>query len=305
MNLSKLMFATFLILSVPAFAAENVSDDLPNVQESAPNEPPFVDVNNEPLEVTPAPAPADSGSQSGYYDTAKKPVKSGTRVEKLKHPLQKKGLERIEKDGSYIYKTRKYEKTNKTATLRFGFVEAPKIKAADGTSFSTMYTSSSLFTLMFDYEWQPFEFLGKSGLQAGFGFYTAQGSGRFLNGGGEAREKYTFIAIPLNLGIIYRLEFSEKQWFVPYAAGGGTYMAMVENRDDSKSLHGVGSAGAYAAGGALFSITAIDRTMAHTLRSEYGLGGLWVSLEYRYLKSFSADLDFSSNIFSLGVAADF
>ncbi|NUN07074.1 MAG: hypothetical protein HUU57_15100, partial [Bdellovibrio sp.] len=67
----------------------------------------------------------------------------------------------------------------------------------------------------------------------------------------------------------------------------------------------VGTPGGYGAAGLLLNITAMNRDTAFTLRSEYGIANLWVSLDYRYLKTFNEDLDFSSNILGAGIVADY
>ncbi|MNJ92775.1 hypothetical protein D3C87_104490 [compost metagenome] len=227
-------------------------------------------------------------------------------VEYIEHPQAAKGLMRIEKDGTYVYRIKDEleGKKNQSASLKFGSIDPPRITAADGTTFMQMYTSSMVPVLLFDYEWQPFEKFGKLGISAGFGFITASGNGRFLDGA-PAEEKYTFIAVPLNAGLVYRMEFSSTQWVAPYVSGGGTYMGVVEMRDDGKTPSIVGVPGAYGAAGVLFNITALSRDTAYTLRNEYAIQNLWVNAEYRHLQTFNEELDFSSGIINVGVAVDY
>jgi hypothetical protein len=152
--------------------------------------------------------------------------------------------------------------------------------------------------------------------QFGLNFFTAQGSGRFIvdssgnicdgsNPDCMAQEKYTFYAFPLDLGLNYRLQFSDHQWVVPFVAAGGTYFALIENRDDSKSFHAVGTPGVYAGGGLMLNISNFNRETAFALNSEYGIANLWLTAEGRYVKSFSNDLDLSSAVVSVGFAADY
>lgn len=231
-------------------------------------------------------------------------------VEYIHHPQAAKGLLAITKDGAYIYKTSENRDFHQTGTFRFAAMDAPKIVAADGTTFEAMYQGSQQHMLMFDYEWQPFTTYGKLGVQAGFGLLYATGKGRFVSSdpsvnGQEAKEKYTFLAVPLNLGAIYRLEWLSRQWLAPYVSGGGTYIGIAEFRDDGKTPSAVGTPGAYGAAGMLFNISAMDRETAFVLNTEYGIANLWVSVEYRYLQTFSEDLDFTSNILSAGIAVDY
>ncbi len=188
-------------------------------------------------------------------------------------------------------------------------MDPPKIISADGrTTFDEMYSGGPQPLFMYDYEWHPFSGFGKLGLQLGFGFMMAHGRGRFANpsmGATKAREEYTFVAIPLNLGVLYRLQWASRQWVAPYVAGGGTYIAVGEFRNDGKAPNGTGAPGAYGAAGLLFNISAIDRSTAFTLNTEYGISNLWVSVDYKYLQTFNEDLDFSSSIVGAGIVVDY
>ncbi|HEY8272628.1 MAG TPA: hypothetical protein VIG33_17170 [Pseudobdellovibrionaceae bacterium] len=258
-------------------------------KEAPPMEPPYTNES----EFDPV-----GGEKSREEKTPQKGVKW------IHHPDAKKGLIRIEQDGTYVYKI-KTTKKNQTGIVRFGFMSPPDIKSADGLSdFKSMYTSSEVPTIMFDYEWQPFSKYGKLGLQVGMGVGTANGQGHFLKDGSIAPEKYTFVILPLNVGLLYRLEYFNRQWVAPYVAGGGTYIAVAELRDDGKQ-HFSGTPAAYAGGGLMFNITALDKSMAFNLDSEYGVGNLWFVAEYRLQTSFSEDLNFRGSIMSFGISADF
>jgi len=260
---------------------------------------------------TPAAKPTQKKSEDKKVSSSRTPVyneqvdttpQKGVKL--IHHPDAKKGLIRIEQDGTYVYRVKTTPKDT-TGTVRFGFMDPPLIVSADGvTDYKTMYGSGAVPMIMFDYEWQPFSSFGKLGVQAGTGLAMSHGQGHFLKNGNEAQEKYTFLTVPLNLGVIYRLEYFKRQWIAPYVAGGGSYIGVAEMRDDGKNTLS-GTPAAYGAAGLMFSITAIDKSVAFTLDSEYGVGNLWLVAEYRYLKSFSEDLDFNGGIMSLGISADF
>lgn len=228
-------------------------------------------------------------------------------IKYIEHPMAAKGLIKIEKDGTYIYKTDDISSSSKTGTVRFGSIKAPEITAKDGaTSFSDMYEGPNLPYVMFDYEWQPFTSFGRLGLQLGAGLIYSQGNGRFSSPSTvTAKERYSFIAIPMTLGALYRVEWAQHQWIAPYVSGGGAFVAAIEARDDNSSPHGVGVPGIYGAGGMLFNITAMDRMTAFTLRKEYGISNLWLSSEFRILKTFKESVSFSSDILSLGIGVDY
>jgi hypothetical protein len=266
------------------------------------------EVSNDSIASVPDQEPQSVNQENKWALDHRNQIRAGREL--ISHPLSKKGLLAITKDGHYIYETNESRAYQHTGTLRFATMDSPSIKAADGTSFSTMYGGGSQSVLMFDYEWQPFTKYGKLGVQAGFGVIYARGQGRFDTTdpalkAQEAKEEYTFLALPLSLGVIYRLEWLKRQWFAPYASGGVTYFPVVEFRDDSKSPNAVGTGGAYGAGGMLLNISALDRETAFVFSSEYGISNLWVSLEYRLIQTLNKDLDFSSNLVSAGIAVDY
>ena len=296
-------------------AGSRLEDEMNSVQSEEPpmpeipveTEAPAV-VEEEPA-VVPSyePEPAMKRVQTPRRQIERQNAKGG--VEYIEHPLAAKGLVKIEKDGTYIYKTTtklKEKETHASGTVRFGTIDPPNIKSSDGyTDFKMMYTSSSVPIVMFDYEWQPWETLGKFSVVGGFGFMTATGQGHFVSDGTEAQEKYTFIAFPLNLGVSYRFEYFNRQWLAPYLAGGAAYVPVAEIRDDNKGPNATGAPGAYGAGGIMFNIGALDRETAFNLSAEYDIKNLWVTAEFRYLKTFNDAIDFSSSIINVGVTVDY
>ena len=260
-------------------------------QEAAPYQEPVVE------EVKPAQKIRRSGKTT-------RSAKGG--VEYIHHPQAEKGLVLITKEGAYIYKTEESISYKHSGAFRFGTMDSPKITAADGTTtFAQMYSGSQLPVISFDFDWQPFQGFGKLGMQTGFSLMFASGNGRFANDGQQAEEKYTFIAAPLNLGLTYRLEIWDRQWLAPYISGGGTYIGVMEMRDDGKSPNIVGTPGVYGGGGLMFNVSAVSRETRYTLRTEYGIQNLWVSADFKYLKTFSEDLDFSAAIIGGGLVLDY
>lgn len=268
--------------------------------DAPPNEPPYVNEEELLHQVGEEPAVIPAGEDARVLQR----TPEGRQF--IRHPLSKKGLQLIDKDGSYYYATERRAKNERHAMIRLGAINpGPDIQAADGTTYASMYGSGSPFTLYFDYEWKPFKTFGELGVQLGFGLFTAQGNGRFADGSGEAREKYTFYALPVSLGGVYRFQYTDKQWIAPYAAGGLMYFALAEFRDDEKTPNFVGTPTGYAAGGLLFNLSAIDRDSGFALDAEYGVHTLWMSLEARQIQASSDDLNFTGTFFSLGFGADY
>ncbi len=277
--------------------------------------PPIVPVPPDVVEAPKPTAPAveveeHAISQKGTYLGRKVIVDPETHKKYIHHPGAAQGLTLIDADGVYYYNPAMTATKDQTSTFRVGSVNPPPgISSADQkTNFSKMYGDYPT-TIVYDYEWKPLQGYGDLGVQTGFGFLTAQGQGHFDCSGagcptGPAKEKYTFYALPLNLGAIYRFQYIDQQWVAPYVSGGLSYFVLGEVRDDGKT-HFVGTPTFYGAGGLLFNISALDRETGFSMDSEYGLKTLWLSAEIRQIQATSNDLNMSGTVYSLGVAADY
>lgn len=292
-----------------ALQDENPNSSEPSIAQPQEEELQFDDEESEESsqyaspepDVVPAPTVRETEPTKVYKN-------SRGRVEYIEHPLAAKGLMAITKDGSYIYRTQDNSTHKHTGAVRFGMMDPPKITAADGTTYEAMYSEGQQPVFFFDYEWKPFQKWGILGVQLSVGALYSTGNGRFADPGMghlTPKEQYTFLASPLSVGLIYRLEWMRRQWVAPYVAGGGTYVGVVEFRDDGKTPSLVGTPGAYAGAGMMFNISALNRETAFTLRSEYGISNLWVSVDYRYMNTFSEDVDFTSNIMGAGIVVDY
>lgn len=275
--------------------------------ESGAEDPAVVEANPVPVESDPVVStPAD------FEDEEPTVIERGARgTKKIRHPLAREGLMLIDRDGSYHFKPKRSKSFDQTSVLRVGAIQPPPgIVAADGTTYTGMYGAGNPVTLLYDYEWQPLQAFGRLGVQLGFGLFSSQGNGRFfceacpLNGQ-PAREKYTFYALPLNAGVVYRFQFTDRPWFAPYIAGGLMYFALAELRDDDKAPNFVGTPTGYGAGGLMINLSEIDRETGFLLDSEYGIHGLWLTAEWRQIQASNPDLDFTGTILSFGVSADY
>jgi hypothetical protein len=234
--------------------------------------------------------------------------KAGGSV-RVEHPRAAEGLIRINKDGSYQYRTVLKEKSQ-SGSFRLGAMTPPKITSANsGITFESMYGSTDLFMLNFDYEWQPFRGFGSLGLVVGSGFATMSAKGTFKSqvSGRPARseESYSLFIVPVSAFLNYRFEFVRRQWVVPFITGGGTYYGMVEVRDDGKPPSLAGAPAAGGGGGLLISISRMDAASAFTLSQEYGVADMWLVLEARAMQGLSKDTDFTSQMISAGISVDF
>lgn len=263
-------------------------------------------------------APAQEAEQSSTYgvdlgpeeDAARKdqyrrppgPVQGG--VMKVPHPGAAKGLMRINKDGSYQYRTSLKPKSQ-AMSFRVGAMTPPIIQGrANGLTYKSMYGSANLFALQGEYEWMPFQSFGSLGVQLGGGFATATGNGT-LESGPPAEEKYTIFIIPMTAFAIYRFEYVRRQWVVPFVNGGGTYYGLAEKRDDDSPVKFAGTFAVGGGGGIHVSISRLDPQSAFTMDREYGIADMWLTLEARAMQGLDQNLDFSNQMVTLGVTMDY
>lgn len=236
------------------------------------------------------------------------PVQGGTvRVE---HPRAAEGLIRINKDGTYQYKTQLKDKSQ-SSSLKMGMMTPPKIDSGNPViTYENMYGSSNVFAVNFDYEWQPFRSFGSLGIRLGTGFSTASGDGFFANqnradGRTRAQEKYTLFMVPASLFVTYRFEYVRRQWVVPYITGGGTYYGLAEIRNDNADPSFAAAPAAGGGGGLMFNITRWDATSAFNLSQEYGIADMWLVVEALAMQGLSDEIDFTNQTISAGIQVDF
>ncbi len=229
---------------------------------------------------------------------------------RVQHPRAADGLIRINKDGSYQYKTKIADKSQ-SGSFKLGSMTPPKITTdAESINYESMYGTSDLFAVDFDYEWQPFRKFGALGLKVGGGFATASAKGYFANqeradGRTRSEESYNLYVIPLSVFLEYRFEYFRRQWVVPYVIGGGTYYGLAEVRDDGQSPHFSGAPAIGGGGGLMFSISRLDSAGAFTLSEEYGIADMWFVIEARAMQGLSDDIDFTNQTISAGITVDF
>ena len=245
--------------------------------------------------------PEGDASANGGFRKPVGPLQGG--VVEVPHPNAAKGLLRINKDGSYQYKTELHEKSQAVSVL-IGAMSPPDISGNAGITYKSMYGAGNLYGLNVDYEWDPFKSFGTLGVQLGVGFASGHGNGRLATGE-NARESYNLYLVPLSAFAIYRFEYVRRQWIVPFVNGGFTYYGMAEKRDDDQPMKFAGAEGVGGGGGLHFSISRIDPAGAFTLDREYGVADMWFTVEARVTKGLDADVDFTGETISAGITVDF
>lgn len=286
------------------------------VEDLPPDEPPYTKTPDEveAQKLLEAQSPKEEKSESMKENAAAETVADPqSDRQKIAHPDSKKGLYLIDQNtGRYYYKTEKVSQKNQATSIRMGMISPPNISTMTGDmeyTFADIYGADTLPYLLLDYEWQPIRSFGKLGVVLGAGFFTASGNGRFANpaieDGAPAKEGFTFIGMPISVGGIYRLEFSDRQWFAPFVSAGLSYYALAELRDDGKAPKIVGTPAGYGGGGILFNITAWDKDIDFTMDREYGINNMWLAAEFRVIQSLNEDLDVSADLVNIGISVDY
>lgn len=292
---------------------EDMGELKPPTELSPDLEPP-TETSKPPAETQAAPAPAPKSAPVGtggvIFDWTK--YQNATEVP---HPYAEKGLLRITRDHTYIYKVDESEQ--KTAVqVRFGIYDPVNLTAPgkDGgteTLFEENYDNTQNPALMADWEWQAWKSpIGKWGFTLGAGAYVAQGNGHFAGtvnaqAGKTPREIFTFVLLPINLGVVYRLQIWHKQLLIPYATGGGTGFVFSEFRDDNKGPKFGGAPGGYFAAGGALNLSYFDAMSRIQLDREYGINAIFLTGEYRQLISFNKKFDFDSDLINAGFLMEY
>ncbi len=234
------------------------------------------------------------------------------------HAGAAEGLIRIKKDGTYIYDLKRSLR-NKSSHLWIGQGQNPDIsidieqKDASGNitgnqnfKFDDFYPDSSNLVIGYDYEWFPFIEHGKLGLQGGFSAMFSSGYGRLVaSPSPQSEETFTFVTIPLTLGVVYRLEWKDKQILAPYVAGGGTYLVLAEKREDKSTPKFAGSPGFYASAGMMLNLAFLDADAGSMLDSEYGISNMWLTVEFKTVQVQASSFTFSNQYVNAGLSFDF
>jgi hypothetical protein len=279
---------------------------------------------NEPKAATPAPVQPEKkpepAPRSNYVDPKSGESHPLFDWEKHKgesevaHPFAEKGLISITKDKTYIY-TVKESAQDRAASIHVGMFNPVNLRnpnvdsGSEGASFADNYNGNNAPAILVDYEWQLFRTaVGKFGLTAGSGIFIAQGHGHFehpeINPGLTPKETFTFAAFPTSGGAIYRLQFWDRQLFVPYGTGGGTLYPFTEIRDDNHGPRFGGALAIYVAGGVGLNLTYFDKLSAIHLDREYGINRIYLTGEFREVIALTT-YNFGGNYLNFGFTAEF
>jgi hypothetical protein len=303
-----LLFTSFLYhqaLAQEEMSSDSTTEDIYNeddpssstaAQEAPPAEPPYPDSYYGETQT----------HQQEKEEARRRDIEATKRVHER---LYQKGLRRITKDGVFVYEVQSSEITG-SASLRFAPFTATNLSnPVHGWTYDDIYGGESNMAILVDYEWDIFRVaIGRLGLRTGIGFASASGNGRFVEGtmiGQEAMEVYTFYAFPISVGLVYRLQFWDYQFLVPYASGGADYYGFAETRDDGDVFRYGGAATAYFGGGIAIMLDALNKTALFNADKEYGVNHMYLVGDFKSIIGLNTEFDFTDTVFSGGVMVDF
>lgn len=318
---TKIVILALSLMAAPVFAQNEIPTQTPNeTQSEIQNQPEMIEqesvileseVYSAPEEDRPEqpasrkaeePHPVAETPAAGSAGFRKPPGPPEGGILKVPHPGSAKGLLRINKDGTYQYKTPVLEKSQ-SASFRVGYQSTPLIRSVRGVSFTDMY-GSGLYGIVGDYEWMPFRRFGALGIQLGSGLIMARGNGRFADGS-LAEETYGMFVIPATVNLVYRFEYVRRQWAVPFVFGGGSVYGLAEVRDDGKTPTLAMSPTANGGGGIHLNVSRWDTASSFLLSKEYGIADLWLTVEARAVQGLDAELDMTNQSVSVGITVDY
>ena len=213
-----------------------------------------------------------------------------------------KGLKYVDRKGVHTYEI-PLSKINGSFNFKFGILR-PNFNTK--YNFETIYYHNRNALALIDYERKLFRKLGHLSLILGSGLMFSQGNGRFSpdsvnydpNQIDNAREKYFLFTIPLNAGVLYKVQFFDPQLIIPYAHAGGALFNMLEIRNDGARPSLLVVPSIYYAGGlkVLLDFFSSKRN-TNTLEKEYGVNHTFLLFEIRQYLSITATANMTNTLF--------
>lgn len=179
--------------------------------------------------------------------------------------------------------------------------------SAQANSFSSIYRPEKKYNptvdvhyehhFLRDHLWGAFGPIGRVGV------VTARGTGRFSRRNEETDVKFSFLAIPVSGGIVYRA--IQPRFFVPFGQLAVVGIPFTESRGDSKaSRRGLAFSWSYTLGASV-SMDWISRSNAWSRYDEYGILHTYLVFQMQNLRPLAGRVDFRSNTLMAGLNFEF
>ncbi len=132
--------------------------------------------------------------------------------------------------------------------------------------------------------WEFFQRLGTLEFQALTGYFQANGKGVTQTTLQSTGEKFAFRVIPAQLSLIYRADFLERFFFVPFASIGGDYFYWREDQKNGTKDHEGLVKGYHYGGGIQIPMGWMEPKNAHNLEFDWGINQVYVIGKYEISK---------------------
>ncbi len=308
---SRICLGLFVISVLPTTA---------RAEGPAPSNQPYIDslISELPKD----PNPPSTGNQDPYIQSIRKKLKNtpehdstGYTEELRKELPPKDGSEKYSEHlktklppdrGSALeaYKKGQELKANKGSLetrSAFGFklfasaTRTYSAGAKQDIAYDQVYGGGWIPDFSIHYEWRPFtgDFIKKFGLygSGGFSFTKAKGkldySGPGNQFGSDARTEFQFLALPVNVGLIYRMNLGV---IYPYFAGGPAITGFIEQRNDKAKGNKGFALGYWFTGGVALGLDWLSPRSSWDQFESLGIKHSYLNIDYTYQQSLAGGL---------------
>lgn len=215
-------------------------------------------------------------------------------------------LVHISQTGVHQYKV-EMSPIRGSASLNVGVFPNPSF-INNNRSYEDIYGSNPVLMLFANYEWNLLKNIGYLSINVELGTLWDSGNGRFVNDQGvQAKERYIFLMLPVSLGVMYSLEYWNKQIFIPFGIGGISYFGLLEIRDDFDfgSIGIAGTPSLFFGGGLQFLLDSLSAKGLTVIDKEFGINHIYLIGEVRQYISLSGNFQLEGLVASGGVRFDF
>lgn len=160
-------------------------------------------------------------------------------------------------------------------------------------SYDSVYGTGWVPDFAIHYEWRPFtgSFMKKFGLYSSIGASFTKALGK-LNYQGpfgtDSRTEFKFITLPVNTGLIYRMNFADIIY--PYFAGGPSAIGIIEQRNDKTDGNRGYTLGYWFSGGVALGLDWISPKNSWEQYESTGAKHTYLTLDYTRLESLGGGL---------------
>jgi len=147
---------------------------------------------------------------------------------------------------------------------------------------------------------------GRYGAEAGVGFFVKNGTAAGMTTGEDSRDSFNFLLIPMETNFVWRVDYWNWDYVVPYLKVGLDYVYFRENLQ-SDITQGL-KLGVHGVLGTQINLKFIGEDSIKNMDDDFGINDLFLTLEaqYQYINNFGSEgLNLSGPVFSIGFLFEF